>query len=54
MITTYAALTMGQYQEIDRITRAGGDELEVQVAILSILTGKPGVGKTTTIADILR
>lgn len=32
---------MGQYQEIDRITRTGGDELEVQVAILSILTGKP-------------
>jgi hypothetical protein len=41
MITTYQALTMGQYQEIDRITRTGGDELEVQVAILSILTGKP-------------
>ena len=32
---------MGQYQEIDRITRTGGDELEVQVAILSILTGVP-------------
>ena len=47
MITTYAALTMGQYQEIDRITRAGGDELEVQVAILSILTGK-------TEAELLR
>ena len=41
MITTYEALSMGQYQEIDRITRTGGDELEVQVAILSILTGKP-------------
>ena len=41
MITTYEALSMGKYQEIDRITRAGGDELEVQVAILSILTGKP-------------
>lgn len=41
MITTYEALSMGQYQEIDRITRAGGDELEVQVAIISILTGKP-------------
>lgn len=47
MIITYAALTMGQYQEIDRITRAGGDELEVQVAILSILTGK-------TEAELLR
>ena len=47
MITNYAALTMGQYQEIDRITRAGGDELEVQVAILSILTGK-------TEAELLR
>jgi hypothetical protein len=47
MITTYQALTMGQYQEIDRITRTGGDELEVQVAILSILTGK-------TEAELLR
>ena len=47
MITTYEALSMGQYQEIDRITRAGGDELEVQVAILSILTGK-------TEAELLR
>ena len=34
MITTYEALSMGQYQEIDRITRAGGDELEVQVAVV--------------------
>lgn len=41
MITTYEALPMGKYQEIDRITRAGGDELEMQVGILSILTGKP-------------
>lgn len=40
MITTYEALSIGQYQEIDRITRAGLDELETQVAVLSILTGK--------------
>ena len=40
MITTYEALTMGQYQDIDRITRAEGDELDKQVAVLSILTGK--------------
>lgn len=47
MIDNYEALTMGQYQEIDRITRAGGDDLEMQVAILSILTGK-------TEAELLR
>lgn len=40
MITTYEALTMGQYQDIDRITRGEGDELDKQVAVLSILTGK--------------
>lgn len=40
MITTYDALTMGQYQDIDRITRGEGDELDKQVAVLSILTGK--------------
>lgn len=38
---------MGKYQEIDRISRAGGDELEMQVAILSIITGK-------TEAELLR
>ena len=41
MITTYEALTMGQYQEIDRITRdPAREELETQVGILAILTGK--------------
>lgn len=47
MIDNYEALTMGQYQEIDRITRAGGDDLDMQVAILSVLTGK-------TEAELLR
>lgn len=41
MITNYEGLSLGQYQEIDKIvTDPGLDELAQQVAVLAILSGK--------------
>lgn len=39
MITSYEALMMGQYQEIDRLIHNSEDELDMQVGILAILSG---------------
>lgn len=44
MITSYEELSLGTYQDIDRICKSEvRDELEKQVAVLAILSGKPEV-----------